>query len=205
MKRMLLLLAMTYSLFLSATAQPPGKELPQGIVSPQLTAATLNYQVLNINRISAWMRADGQSARSPRSENGIIYPRWTSAVVYQDGMLWAAKACVDSGYSIPATDRPIRVGGQTYNIGTKQGWIVGQGASAVPVDPMLPEVRAYKIRRDFNSGFQDYYDVADVFGVPVNEVTYEQIQQVYNAYLRDWNEWPVNRGAPYIERNGIPG
>lgn len=205
MKQLLLLLAMTYSLFLSATAQPPGKELPQGIVSPQLTAATLNYQVLNINRISAWMRADGQSARSPRSENGIIYPRWTSAAVYQDGMLWAAKACVDSGYSIPATDRPIRVGGQTYNVGTKQGWIVGQGASAVPVDPMLPEVRAYKIRRDFNSGFQDYYDVADVFGVPVNEVTYEQIQQVYNAYLRDWNEWPVNRGAPYIERNGIPG
>lgn len=189
MKRWLLSLTLAGLLPVGMQAQPP----------------TSNYQLMNVNRISAWMRADGQSAHSPRGEEGIVYPRWTGWTVYQDGILWAAKAYLDPGYSIPVADRPIRVGGQTYNVGTQRGWVVGQGANAVPVDPTLPAVRIYRIRRDFNGVFDDYGDAAEFFGVPRSEVTYSQVEQIREAYERDWNEWPVDLGAPYIERNGTPG
>jgi hypothetical protein len=36
-------------------------------------------------------------------------------------------------------------------------------------------------------------------------VTSAQVDQIRTQYEKDWKEWPVQFGAPYIERNRIPG
>lgn len=165
------------------------------------------YQILNINNITTWMRADGQQNHSPTGDNGSYYPRGTKWVIYQDGFVWAGKAYLDAGLTQPATPQLIRVGGQTYNIGTRAGRIIGQGATAVAQSPADPDVRIYRIRRDYaQMEMQELLrDASETFEIPISSVTKSQTDKVFAQYAKDWDEWPVAYGAPYIERNGIPG
>jgi hypothetical protein len=191
-------------------AQEPDKTRKPGPQSIQRPDGTPRYQLLNINNITTWMRADGQSNHSPTGGDGTYFPRGTRWVIYQDGFIWGAKAFIDSSYTIPAPMADqfnIRVGGQTYNIGTVQGWVIGEGASAVGAPQTDPENRIYRIRRDYftMSTAALIRDAAEYFETVIGALTQEQIQQIKAQYETDWNEWPVHRGAPYIERNGIPG
>lgn len=63
-------------------------QLPFGKIS-----GAPSYQILNINNITSWQRADGQSNRTPSGWMGCIFPRGTASVIYQDGILWGAKTC----------------------------------------------------------------------------------------------------------------
>ncbi|MBX2991263.1 MAG: T9SS type A sorting domain-containing protein [Bacteroidetes bacterium] len=206
MKRLLLLPALTYSLFFSTLAQHPGKELPQGIVSPQQTAAGPSYQLLNINNITTWARRDGQSNHSPTGDDGCYFPRGTRWVIYQDGILWGGIPYYDSAYTSWPTQR-IRVGGSSYNIGTQAGRVIGFGSTALPSNPQDPAVRVYRIRRDYARMTQAELlrDASESFEILLADVTPSHIEQIRGAYETDWREWPVEFGAPYIERNGVPG
>jgi hypothetical protein len=170
-------------------------------------SGTPRDQILNINNLTSWLRADGQSNHAPSNDNGAIFPRGTAAVIYQDGLVWGDKAYLDAGFTKPAPNQALRLGGQTYNVGTREGRIIGQGASATPADPAGPETRIYRMRRDYAR--MDYFelqrDAAEYFQTSINAVSSAQVDQVRDQYAKDWQEWPVQFGAPYIERNGIPG
>ncbi len=165
------------------------------------------FQLININNITTWLSADGKSNRTPRALTGVLYPRGTAGVLYQDGIVWGGKAFLDSNNLISPYTQAIRVGGQTYNVGTQAGRIIGEGSTAVPADPNNPDVRMYRLRRDYYEMSTDELrrDAAEYFEVPVSTVTQQQIDQIKNQYGVDWIGWPVQYGAPYIERNGIPG
>lgn len=178
-----------------------------GLASPM---GSPSYQILNLNNITTWLRSDGLSSHAPSGAEGTIFPRGTAAVIYQDGIIWGGKVYLYPTFSTPAPVQVIRVGGQTYNVGTRAGRVIGQGATAVPADTSLAEVRIYRIRRDFmeayHGGYYDFLqDAASYFEIPVSQVTFEQRYQVFLQYQKDWQEWPVQYGAPYIERNGIAG
>lgn len=177
-------------------------------VHPQLlgTQVLSSYQTLNINNITTWIRSDGQSNHTPSGGDGVRYPRGTSWAVYQDGLLWAGKVYLDSGYTQPA-QQTIRVGGQMYNVGTQPGWVTGFGATAAAVDPNDPRARVYRIRRDHRlmSTAELMRDASEFFELHLSAITTEHISRIREQYQRDWDEWPVDLGAPYIERNGIPG
>lgn len=204
---MLLLIAGLF-LSISGTAGQPqkGKQTPQ---SPLGSLGLPHYSLLNINNITTWMRRDGQSNHAPTGAEGVYYPRGTRWMVYQDGFVWGGKVYLDSNYSIPHPDATqlVRVGGATYNVGTRAGHVIGFGSTAVPADPNLPEVRIFRVRRDYAQMSQDELrrDASEYFEIPLADVTQTQINDIYNQYHTDWNEWPVQRGAPYIERNGTPG
>lgn len=170
-------------------------------------SGTPREQILNINNLTTWLRADGQSNQTPYNNDGAIFPRGTSAVIYQDGLVWGGKTYLDAGFTQPAPNQALRVGGQTYNVGTREGRIIGQGATATPADPAGTEARIYRIRRDY--AIMDYYelqrDAAEYFETGMNAVSSEQMAQIRTQYAKDWQEWPVQFGAPYVERNGIPG
>ncbi|MBF8247570.1 MAG: hypothetical protein HW374_370 [Bacteroidetes bacterium] len=165
------------------------------------------YAVLNINNIRTWSRSDGQSNHSPGGDNGAYYPTGTANVVYQDCIVWGAKAFVDAAHTQPAPTQPIRVGGGTYTVGTKEGWVNGFGATATAEPTTSYYNRIYRIRRDFLAPKYRSLeqDAADVNEVPVAYVTEALTEAVVEQYRTDWLEWPVLRGAPYIERNGVPG
>ena len=170
-------------------------------------AGTPHYALLNINNLHTWSRDDGQSNHSPGGDNGSYYPSGTGNVIYQDCIVWGAKAFLDAAHTQPVLSQPIRVGGGTYGVGTKAGWVNGFGATATPESPNPDASRIYRIRRDFlapkyRSLEQDAADVNEIY---FSSVTEAMITNVVEQYRKDWVEWPVQRGAPYIERNGIPG
>lgn len=199
---------MTYSvlaLLCISIADAQDRPAASGPPLPRIGAAGPNYQVMTINRFISWVRRDGSIGRTPMRNDGVLYPHRTGNVVYQEGFVWAGKAFRDSAHTQPVPPHTIRVGGQTYNTGTGAGWVNGFGSTATPVDPATEGVRIYKIRRDFRQVFNDLYEAAIYYEVEQNQLPFDRIDSIRIQYARDWNDWPVHRGAPYIERNGIPG
>jgi hypothetical protein len=178
---------------------------PAGYYLPDL------YQILNINNLSTWMRRDGQSNHSPTGDNGTYFPRGTAWVVYQDGFVFGSKAYADSAKTKPGPySQLIRVGGATYSTGMRTGWVTGLGAEASPIDPGHPRARTYRIRRDWRTALKDRNgnfteelrrDTAESNEIALAAVQPQQMQAVYDRYRIDWNNWPVDLGAPFIDRN----
>ncbi|MEJ2637719.1 MAG: hypothetical protein P8184_20850 [Calditrichia bacterium] len=100
------------------------------------------YTLLNINNFSAWISDDGMSGYNPVNNTaGVIYPRGTANIIFQDGFIWG-------GFARDGKEPSLRVGGQTYNVGTQPGRILSVG---VPQDLSDPRVRIYRIRRDWQT------------------------------------------------------
>lgn len=142
-----------------------------------------SYQILNINNITTWQRADGQSNHTPSGGNGCIFPRGTASVIYQDGILWGAKVYLDSSYTMPDPNQVIRVGGTTYHVGTRAGRIVGWHSNAVRANENEADVRTYRIRRDYAdlarnlNNWELLQDASEYFEIPIGAVTRSQILQ----------------------------
>jgi hypothetical protein len=193
--------------------EPGGKKPKSGNGQVAKVGQTKLAGVFNINNLVSWFRANGQGQYGTAAiqGDGSAYPRGTSHPFFADGLVWGAKAYLDPAHTQPAPIQVIRVGGGTYNVGNREGWIIGTGASANFVDPNNSRVRIYKIRRDWLSltATQDRselrQDAAENLWTTPNLVTDADMQAVMDQYARDWNEWPVDLGAPYVERNGIPG
>jgi hypothetical protein len=154
-------------------------------------AATLS----NINNISVWLRDDGWGARDPETGNsGLTFPRQTATAVFQHGVLWGGN--VNDGGS-PA----LRVGGQTYSIGTARGRMISRG---VPENPTNPGVRIYRVRPDYAAA-DLILDAAEINHVPPGQVTQQMINLVRAQYQTDWAEWPATYGAPFldVDQNGV--
>ncbi|MBI4535097.1 MAG: T9SS type A sorting domain-containing protein [Ignavibacteriae bacterium] len=148
--------------------------------------------LININNVAGWIRNDGWSARVPSSGNsGVFFPRGTAGAIFQDGIVWGGN--VNDGGS-----QVLRVGGQTYNIGTVAGRIVSKGVAASPDDP---DVRIYRIRRDYTTA-DLRQDAAELFEKGLNAVTDGDIAAVRAQYGTDWREWPWQQGAPYFDSDG---
>ncbi len=155
-------------------------------------AGSPSQTLSNISNWAYWLYWDGKSANDPLGNSGGIYPRGTAGVIFQDGFIWGGYL---EGDSLP------RVGGQTYNIGTVPGWINPDGMGA---DPNAPDVRIYRIRKDYKTltFAQVKQDAAEQLMKPANTVTEEEAQNIIDQYAKDWEEWPVDKGAPYIDKNG---
>ncbi len=126
-------------------------------------------------------------------EAGGLYPRSTASAIYQDGVIWAGFV---EGDTLP------RACGQYYSfVGTASGWINPDGT---PADPDDPKVRIYRIRRDYQTLTFDQVkqDAAEQLLKPLDEVTEEDVQNIIDQYARDWQEWPVEHGAPFMDRDG---
>jgi hypothetical protein len=196
----------TYTLF---SDEPPGNRARSTNLST--VSQTRTAAVLNINNLVSWYWAHGQGQYGPPNlqGNGSAFPRGTSHPFFADGFVWGAKAYLDSAHTMPAPFQFIRVGGGTYNVGNQIGWIIGTGANAQRVDPADPRARIYRIRRDYTtmSGEELARDALENFywGGTLNQVTDADKSAITAQYATDWNEWPTDFGAPYIERNGTPG
>lgn len=186
-------------------AQIPDKLRSNRTNALQSGAGTPRYGVLNINNLSAWFRSDGLSNHSPSADNGLYFPRFTTGAIYQDGIMWGGKVYRDADLTQPGPlSQTIRVGGANYNVGTVAGRIIGTGAGALPQNPNDAEVRIFRIRRDYKimSDEELQRDAANINEIAIQAVTGAQIQAVRDQYDKDWREWPVSFGAPFIDRNG---
>ncbi len=165
-------------------------------VTVNKTAAGSLQSLVNIGNFAYWLWNDGVSAHSPYTGGaGGFYPRGTSNVLYQDGLIWA-------GYvRDPDPSKPqLRAGGNSYTNGTISGWWGG--------DPDDERARVYRIRQDWRSLTYDdvAQDAAELFNVsPPSAVSDQMIDAVIAQYKEDWKNWPTDLGAPYydVNDNGI--
>ncbi|MBI4547077.1 MAG: hypothetical protein HY707_03795 [Ignavibacteriae bacterium] len=150
---------------------------------------------MNINNVQMWASDNGMLER--RLEDlraGVRFPRGTSTVVFAGGLIWAGRVQDDRS--------PIlRIGGQTYNIGTVPGRIISPG---VTENPNNADVRIYRIRRDWATADLTQ-EAVDIYGITIFDVTQTHIDAIREQYKRDWIGWPWQKGAPYYEKNGVNG
>lgn len=148
--------------------------------------------LININNMSYWFKHDGESAHNPLNSNsGVTFPRSTDQIIYQDGMIWGG--LVNDGDA-----QTLRVGGQTYAVGTVPGAIISRG---VAEDPSDPSVRIYRVRRDYRTA-DLRLDAAELFGLGLSDVTDQDVAALRGQYDKDWREWPAAKGAPFYDNDG---
>lgn len=157
----------------------------------KMTLTQVSRTLSNISNWSYWMHSSGKSGMNPENASGGTYPRGTAAVIFQDGFIWGAKM----------PDGEIRVGGQTYNVGTVPGWIDPDGTSHDATDE---RVKIWRIRPDYATLTHSMVrqDAAELNMVPAADVTEAMTQAVIDQYKEDWENWPGDLGAPYIDKNG---
>lgn len=143
------------------------------------------YKRFNINRISTWIKNDGESDINPNGNSGFEYPRRSGkTAVFQSGFLWGGKV-----------DGQIRVGGSVYRQGTVPGKILNSGVPATQLvgeDPDLPHVRNFRVRPDYLTGSVQ----AEIDDGEGSE------SEIRAAYERDWMDWPAEDGAPFEDIDG---
>jgi hypothetical protein len=175
-------------LILGASAAIPSSY--NGKVSFYKTSQDKTTRTLsNIMNWSYWQYHDGTSGIEPaQSSGGGIYPRGTGNVVFQDGLVWGT-----------IINGKIQVGGGTYNVGTQPGWIEGTTA----VDANHERARLYRIRADWQTvtAAQVLQDAAELNVVQPAEVTEDMTDAVIAQYAADWKDWPVDLGAPFVDKN----
>lgn len=150
--------------------------------------------LLNINNITMWASDNGMLERRQDLTAGVAFPRGTKTAVFAGGLLWG-------GYVKAGGSRQLAVGGQTYLSGTVPGAIIRPG---VAESPNNSDVRIYRIRRDWATADLTR-EAAEYNDETTLDVTPAQIDLLRALYKKDWQEWPWQKGAPYYERNGIPG
>ncbi|MBI5020015.1 MAG: hypothetical protein HZB59_01125 [Ignavibacteriales bacterium] len=142
-----------------------------------------------------WASDDGSMEQNPKDQTaGVSFPRGVGNVVNRGGFLWGGKV-------YDGNLQTIRVGGQTSTIGTVAGRIIAPG---IAENVANSDVRIYRIRR----GWADadlHREAAEFFNLPLIDIGDNEVRELRDLYRKDWNEWPWQKGAPYYERNGVPG
>jgi hypothetical protein len=171
----------------------PGLNKGTDIATTQVTRT-----MSNISNWGYWIYYTGKSGNQPNGSSGGIYPRGTAGAIYQDGFVWGGQVDTDGD----GVGDDIRVGGQTYNIGTQPGQITASGTAADITDP---EVKVYRIRSDWRTlaGSMVKQDAMELNELSsLGSVTESMTDAVIAQYEEDWNEWPVDLGAPWTDVNG---
>ena len=148
--------------------------------------------LININNMAMWFERNGSSGYNPLTSGaGVTFPRSTDRVIYRDGLVWG-------GIVKDGDPQELRVGGQTYAIGTVPGRIVSKGEAE---DPSDPSVRIYRIRRDYQTA-DLRLDASESLGIGLSAVTDSDVEALRAQYEQDWREWPYQKGAPYYDNDG---
>ncbi len=182
-------------LTLSFATGVAGENQKKRPISPMGVSGTPTATVFAINKAAAWYEANGEQERIPGSGNaGLFYPSGTLAnAVYSAGIIW-------SGNFYDTTSPVLRTNGQSYNNGTKPGAILGLRTGVVE-DPSSPDVRIWKIRRDYRTADLKQ-EASYYYNIVINTDTSWMITALRQQYEKDWREWPASKGAPFYDHDG---
>jgi hypothetical protein len=170
------------------------KPYPQPVL-PAEALGVPRSSAMNVNNVTMWVYNNGTMERRVEAGvAGVTFPEGTATVVYGSGLLWGG---VVRDSSTPAR----RVGGQSLIAGTVPGRILSPGVAEHPDNA---DVRVFRVRRAWATA-DLRRDAAEIYGLPPSQVQASQMNALRDQYKKDWLEWPWQKGAPYYERNGIPG
>ncbi len=195
----------TFFCLIIGTAAVKGKDIaikktPGKFQSTEINQLNTTYTLHNINNWSYWLQWNGITGRNPQTGiAGGFFPQGITTAIFNDGFVWGGIV------NDPNSEFPLRVGGSSYVSGSTPGYI---DASGNPVGPEAdPRVRIYRIRKDYLT-FSDVeltLEAAALLNIPISAVTPQDIAAIREQYARDWEEWPIELGAPFndLNQNGI--
>lgn len=148
---------------------------------PTLQKTTVNprQSLININNATMWVAEDGFHDWVVASGWNGAFPNGTTVgAIFAEGIVWG-------GFVNDGSTPVVRVNGNTYGTGC------------------APITRLYRVRPDYLKGDLSS-DAASYNQIAIGDVTDADIQALRNQYAIDWNEWPVNEGAPFndVNKNG---
>ena len=157
-----------------------------------------NYTLLNINNISMWICADGKFSSNPyeKERAGTKYPRGTLPIIWMNGLCWGGIVS-DHG------DQKLKGSGTIYGRwtevlhSTQPGVILSPGISE---EFSNSDACIWIICNNWQT-MDLTIDAAEYFNTSPDCVTVEQINLLKNRYEDDWNNWPWQKGAPFIDNN----
>jgi hypothetical protein len=197
MTRSLPLLVIGAALFsLTASfAQTPCRQTRSTL---EKTATNDVWAAIDINNVFNYYVNNGDGGMNPYTgDDGFeLMNANRGQLLFEEGFLWGG---VHKGI--------IKVGGSNYNHGLQAGPIITSGTATtapVPANPADPQYRVYRVRPDIGPG-KAFDAVRALLTEEVSRLSrYETItvQQLYDKYIKDWNEWPAVQGAPYTDANG---
>ena len=157
-----------------------GEKLKTGIAGSPSSAR------LNINNVSTPIYNNGSSDITSTGDSGFQYPIGSrKTVFFQSGPLWGG--FVNGSWN---------VGGSAYRSGLKPGKILPDGTSE---SQTLPHVRIYKVRSDYRS-FSNDAEKKNLFALEMLDEG-KSADEIYAQYQLDWEQWPAQHGAPFIDKN----
>jgi hypothetical protein len=161
------------------------------------------YRAFTINNIFNWYSNTGDGSYNYIAQwAGFEFPKGSQEfATFEDGLVWGG---FHKGRSDPS------VGGSTYWRGLQAGAILTPGtatADPIPDDPGLDKYRIYVARPDINpqTPFASVQAKVEAEAALINRwQTIISPEELYNQYVKDWNEWPAKDGlpAPYKDVNG---
>ena len=165
--------------------------------------------LININKLTIWVQADGMTAYNPFTQPyasqipwGAIYPSDVPAgLVYVDGMVWG-------GFVRDGQSPALRVGGNTWLTGLQPGAILASGVAEDPADAHVN--RVWRYRRDWQTADL----TSEAFTLLVSQpdaalrhfrYSTDELKAVADSlrsrYGEDRLEWPWQKGAPFYDTN----
>jgi hypothetical protein len=178
--------------FLEGAATEGGKG--GAALKPTGPAGTPTRTKMTINNVVAWYDANGSEERNSATTNaGLQYPRGTADVIYAAGLMY-------SGIHDDGRTPALRTNGHSYNTGFGRGALLGL-RTGVREDPAAPDVRIWRIRRDYATA-DLAYDAAEINSIGQSNVSQAQIDAVRAQYATDWIDWPAHKGAPFYDADG---
>lgn len=160
---------------------------------------TPTQTIVDINNMTTWVRSDGFFDWAIDNSWNGTYPKGTIGDIYSQGIVWG-------GFVRDGQTPELRVGGSTYETGLVSGAILTDATGKVTgrEDVNASDVRIFRVRPDWSTGdLRD--DASNLLQKPLDQVTDDDMKGLRDQYLKDWLEWPAQKGAPFQDRDGTPG
>lgn len=182
-KLVLISLLLFFSCFGNIQSQIKKKQKENNLISSRLAVTSVR---LNINNVSTIIYNNGLTDETPGGEPGFVYPKGSSKTLYfVSGLLWGG-----------STDGYWAVGGSANRQGIVPGRILPDGTAE---NKNLPHVRIYRVRSDYKN-FTTSEEKDLLFASEILDEA-KTADEIYAQYDLDWNQWPAEYGAPYIDKN----
>jgi hypothetical protein len=180
-----------------------GNPRTEGDKSLRKPTTNEHYRPFLINNVFNYYgnNGDGSFNKIRGDHEGFEFPRGSGLhTTFEDGIIWGG---FHGGRSIP------KAGGSEYWHALQAGKILRHGnATTAPLadNPASPNYRVYRVRPDvnpsvtFDGSVGAWLDSEEV--VFIRRYEPASAADLFNQYIKDWNEWPAADGAPFRDVNG---
>jgi hypothetical protein len=168
----------------------------------------------NINKFSMKIQNNGFfDWNGTRLGSSGHFPKHAGNIVFTEGIIWGGKVSDKIGFDNDGnllTDGSgdglpiIRVNGSMYNSGLRAGKVLLDSDGKIKTSDFVEnswDQQIWRVRSDWRAA--DLSDDVSIYkNMSPDLLTEDDINEVRDQYQHDWEEWPANEGAPFVDSNG---